>query len=217
MSVVHWIKTGKRGARAEFTDSDLITALLILHDKQMGRYQLQKMLALSDSSTKSLLNYSKKLELVETAGQQGHKLTAKGIQIIEMVKQVILDHNICEYKFFPNLKHYFLIISPMDNEIYSSWKFRDVAIAYGADSILFLNYIEDILLFPEEEMNLDDYYPDFKDFFTAEIAFKSLSNYHLLIVAAQSTASARKCSIITALHSNQQILSELHKKLECDV
>ena len=77
--IVHWIKTGERGARAEFTDSDLITALLLIMENPMGRYKLQNELNLSDSSTKSLLNYAKKKNLLETkSGRAGHFLSYKG-------------------------------------------------------------------------------------------------------------------------------------------
>ena len=55
---VKWIKTGQRGARAEFTDCDIITALILISEEPMGRYKLQDELHLSESSTEVISNYT---------------------------------------------------------------------------------------------------------------------------------------------------------------
>ncbi|NHK30822.1 MAG: DUF4443 domain-containing protein [Asgard group archaeon] len=221
MANVHWIKTGQRGARAEFNDGDIITTLLLLHLEPMGRYNLQKELAISDSSTKSLLNYCKKKQLLEIASKKGHKLTSKGRKIVDLIKQVILKHKQCSYEFFPNIKHYILFIAKIDSEDdglfqqqkQSSWKYRDIAIAYGADSILLLHYQNDNLQFPERDMNLDDFYPDFKNFFKEKLALENQNNYYLLIVASNKIEIARKSAIITALHFYKNIMNEILKDI----
>ena len=86
--IVKWIKTGKRGARAEFTDSDLLTAVILISKVSMGRYKLQEKLLLSESSTKSLLNYCKsKNLLITTPGRTGHSLAENGKKVIDLVNQ----------------------------------------------------------------------------------------------------------------------------------
>ena len=110
--VVHWIKTGERGARAEFTDSDLITALLLIKENPMGRYKLQNELKLSDSSTKSLLKYAKKRELLEVkAGRTGHFLAEKGMQLVNLISRLILKHDKYEREIFPLKQHYYLVLT----------------------------------------------------------------------------------------------------------
>jgi hypothetical protein len=219
MARVHWIKTGQRGARAEFNDSDILSTLLLLQLEPMGRYTLQKELAISDSSTKSLLNYCKKKHLLETESKKGHKLTSKGRKIVDLIGQVIMKHGVCSFEFFPNLKHYILFISKIDSEEdvlfqqkkQSSWIYRDIAIAYGANSILLLQYQNEQLQFPEREMNIDDFYPDFKSYFREKLALDNPINYYLLIVASNKIEIARKSAIITALHFYKNITNEIHK------
>lgn len=221
MVKVHWIKTGHRGARAEFTDSDIVSTLLFLDKEPMGRYNLQKKLAISDSSTKSLLNYCKKKELLEIASKKGHKLTSNGKKIVNLIRQVILKHNRSSYVFFPKMKHYLVFIAKhysgdyvlSDKQKKSSWKFRDIAIAYGADSILLLQYEKKKLQFPEEDMNINDFYPDFPVFFKQKLAMEDQNNYYLLIVASNKFEIARKSAIITALHFYEKVLQEIHKEI----
>ncbi|NHJ46787.1 MAG: DUF4443 domain-containing protein [Asgard group archaeon] len=219
MSKVHWIKTGQRGARAEFSDSDLITTLLLMSNEPIGRYQLQKNLLLSDSSSKSMLNFCKKIELLETAGKKGHQLTQRGSEFVNLIEKVILKHGICTFNFFPNMNHYFTIISSSKannsnkeiQQVFASWKCRDIAIAYGADSIILLQYENGILNFPEEEMKLDDYYPDLMQYVIDEVALSTHSNYYLLFVAAKEVEIARKSAIITALHSQPNVINEIRQ------
>jgi hypothetical protein len=221
MAKVHWIKTGQRGARAEFNDSDILSTLLLLQLEPMGRYTLQKELAISDSSTKSMLNYCKKKQLLETESKKGHKLTSKGEKIVNLIKQVILKHGECSFEFFPNLKQYFLSISKNDFEDnilfqqkkQSSWIYRDIAIAYGADSILLLQYQNKQLQFPEKEMNLDDFYPDFKNYFKENLVLEDQISYYLLIIASDKIEIARKSAIITALHFYKKVMNEIHKEI----
>jgi hypothetical protein len=216
MTKVHWIKTGQRGARAEFSDSDLITALLLIKNEPMGRYQLQKSLLLSDSSSKSMLNYCKKVDLLETVSKKGHQLTSKGKKLVKLIDNVIIDHGYCSYNFFPEMDHYYTIISNIENEtlhVFSSWKFRDVAVAYGAESIIFLQYKNEFLNFPEKEMELDDYYPDLKLYLSENIILASLPNCYLLFVAAKEIERAQKSAIITSLHSQTKIIEEIREYL----
>ena len=216
--MVRWLKTGKRGARAEFTDSDLITTLLLLSIETMGRYKLQEELLLSDSSTKSLLNYCKKRNLLEiTSSRKGHSLTKKGNEIVELIKQVILYHGKSEREFFDKNEHYFVLINGEllnENIKTPSWKIRDFAIAYGADSILHINISsEENFSFPEGEIILEDYYPGLPNYFKQILDSFSISNNNLLIVASKKYEIARKSAIISSLTSYKSIFKQIQNML----
>jgi len=206
--IIHWFKTGQRGARAEFTDSDLVTALLLIDHEPMGRYRLLLKLQLSDSSTKSLLNYGKKKEFFKiTSNRLGHYLTEKGKKIIQSIKEIIVSHGIWAHQAYPEKEHYYTIISSKINNHQNrnsasipSWKIRDISIAYGADAILLLNITtNNNLAFPEEDMNLDEYYPTIIDYYQKEIANNNYSNNLLLITAAKSVEIARKSALIASI------------------
>ena len=90
---VKWIRTGQRGARAEFTDCDILTALILLSKESMGRYRLQEELQLSESSTKSLLNYCKSMNLLSASiGRAGHNLTEEGMKVVNHFNAVFFDY-----------------------------------------------------------------------------------------------------------------------------
>ncbi|NHJ38692.1 MAG: hypothetical protein FK731_01575 [Asgard group archaeon] len=219
MARVHWIKTGYRGARAEFTDADIISSMLLLKNETMGRYNLQKKLAISDSSAKSLLNYCKKKGLLEIIGKKGHKLSSKGKRIVDLLEQVILKHNICSFEFFPKMKHYIIYIPKSDDfDLFNvsekpSWKYRDIAITYGANSILLLLYENKELQFPEKDMKFTDFYPDFPEFFKKELFLVDQISFYLLIIASSSLEIARKSAIITAVHFYEKVLNRIHKEI----
>jgi predicted transcriptional regulator len=215
---VNWIRTSKSGARTEFTDADILTALHILNKEAMGRYKLQEELNLSDSSTKSLLKYFKSKKFVETAGKRkGHKLTRKGKEIFKKLVGKVLCYGVIEQEIFPNKKHYFICINgnsiPLENQqkIKSSWEQRDIAIAYGAEAILFLTYKNGQFNFPEKELDLESYYPQIQTFFE-KIKNKFQVRDYCLISAANNEALARKSAFITVFRSNPYLdpfLSEI--------
>jgi len=222
--IVHWLKTGKRGARAEFTDSDLLTALILINEEPMGRYKLQSMLGLTDSSTKSLLNYCKKKNLLEISStRMGHFLTSSGKNLVNLVYSKIPIHDILNYQIFPNLNHYFLLISDnFSNTAHHnirrvelpSWKFRDLSIAYGAEAILLLTIDEkEKLNFPEKEMNLAEYFPKLEDYFFREIKLLIPSNSLILITAAKTIEVARKSAFITAIYAFDGLIDQIHSLL----
>ncbi len=221
--IVHWIKTGERGARAEFTDSDLITALILINQNPMGRYKLQNELNLSDSSTKSLLNYCKKKDLLEaSSGRSGHSLAPKGEELIKEIVRILPKHDICDFEVFPDKYHYYTIISnkktekstDKKNTITSSWELRDIVVSYGGEAILFL-FINDQkqLVFPEEDIDLKNYYPDLQTYFENK-AKKFLDPLNqILIVSANSFEVARKSAIISGLNYNKKIIASIHRKI----
>ncbi len=219
--IVHWLKTGLRGARAEFNDSDLLTTLLLLDEEPMGRYKLQSMLGLTDSNTKSLLNYCKKRNLLEiTSTREGHNPTTKGKNIISLIKTKIQQYDSLDYQIFPNLSHYFVLL--YDNQsntkknnferiLLPSWKFRDISIAYGAEAILLLTVNENQKLdFPEKDMNLTQYFPSLEDYFFRKINLSIPSNSVILVTAAKTIDVARKAALITALYAFKGLMEKIH-------
>ena len=220
--IVHWIKTGERGARAEFTDGDLITALLLIKEKPMGRYKLQSELKLSDSSTKSLLNYAKKKELLKAnVGRGGHFLTKKGIELVSLISSLILKHDKCNQIIFKSKQHYYLVLTVNKNDlgqinvkIKPSWQLRDIAVSYGGDAILFLEINpEGKIQFPEEDIKIKDYFPKFESEFLIEIKeFMQPANY-ILIVGASELEKARKCAIIAGLNLIEGFIEHIHQKI----
>jgi hypothetical protein len=117
------------------------------------------------------------------------------------------------------MKHYFIVISKSSEstinsegqQAFASWKCRDIAIAYGADSIILLHYEKGLLKFPEKDMNLDDYYPDLKQYVSENFGLSPHLNHYLLFVAAKKIEIARKCAIITALHSQPKMISDVRE------
>ncbi len=211
--IVKWIKTGKRGARAEFTDSDLFTALLLISKEPMGRYKLQKELLLSESSTKSLLNYCKSKNLLSTTpGRTGHSLAENGMKVINLINQRLYDYGVFKYQAFENKQHYFVTLKCLkDKHEDSSWKIRDIAIAYGAQAILFFEITDDLTIkFPENEIQISNYFPDL------ELKLDNLFNKPLqkqtkvLIVAANSIELARKSALITIINSELIIREKIN-------
>ncbi|MBN1330981.1 MAG: hypothetical protein JXA54_16030 [Candidatus Heimdallarchaeota archaeon] len=216
--IVQWLKTGKRGARAEFTDSDLLTALILINEEPMGRYKLQQMIGLTDSSTKSLLNYCKKKNLLEISSiRTGHFLTSQGKELVALVTSIFPFHDILNYKIFPDLNHYLLLIS---NEITNkefkrveipSWKFRDISISYGAEAILLLKIDENEKLnFTEKDMDLKTYFPKLEQYIFREIKVVIPSNCLILITAAKTTELARKSAFITAMHAFDGLVKHIY-------
>jgi hypothetical protein len=220
--VVHWIKTGERGARAEFTDSDLITALLLIKENPMGRYKLQTELKLSDSSTKSLLNYCKKKGLLEAkVGRSGHYLTKKGKELVILISKLILKHDKCEHEVFPSKQHYYVLLSTnkknleqTDVKIKPSWKLRDIAISYGGDAILFLKVNQKgKIQFPEKDIKIENYFPEFETEFTKDIEEYLQSMNYILIVGANEMEIARKGAIITGLNLVEEFIGYVHQEI----
>ena len=204
--IVKWIKTGQRGARAEFTASDFFTALLLISNEPMGRYRLQNELAISDSSTKSLLNFCKTKGLLKaTAGRKGHSLESKGERIVNILHQYILEYNTLNIEIFNEKNHYFVVFTD-DKQMrlnLSSWKVRDIALAYGAKAILYLEFDKDNQInFPEKEIDVAKYYPRLQSDILKIINTELKIGNKLLIVAADSIEIARKSAIITAIHSS---------------
>ena len=214
---VKWIKTGQRGARAEFTDCDILTALFLISDEPMGRYKLQNELYLSESSTKSLLNYCKSKNLLTTsAGRVGHSLTNEGKKIMDIIQDALLDHGEFSYPAFDNMYHYFVSVRK-DKSIDKNptWKIRDIAVAYGAEAILFLEITNDLSVkFPESEIQLLNYYPDLEAKLENLLNEPLQKNSKLLIVAAKNIALARKSAFITAIYTQTNSKTELLKLFE---
>lgn len=212
-----WIKTGKRGARAEFTDSDLLTALILISKESMGRYKLQEKLLLSESSTKSLLNYCKSKNLLTaTSGRTGHSLAENGMKVINLVNQRLYDYGDFNYQAFESKQHYFTSYKCLKNKQEDpSWKIRDIAIAYGAEAILLFEITDDLTIkFPENEIQVLNYFPDL------ELKINSLFNKPLqkqtkiLIVAANTSELARKCALITAIRSEPHLRDKIQSFFE---
>ena len=220
---VHWMKTGKRGARAEFTDSDIITALLLISRESMGRYKLQGELALSESSTKSLLSYCKKKKFLESvAGRSGHSLTPHGHTILDAIQTILLEYDVCSCQPFEGKEHYYCVVrtDKKTNKFYSneskkslsSWKCRDFAISYGAASILLLRRdSQGSLVFPEPDLVLSNYFPNLEENIYDALKAPLQENDLLLLVAANSLAFARKSAIITAIAFDEPLLLQLRK------
>ena len=206
-----WIKTGQRGTRAEFTDADLFTTLILLEKEPMGRYKLQEELAISDSSSKSLLNFCKnKLFLKAQTGRAGHSLTTKGQKVVEMIKELILEHDSLNFDIFENLVHYYVILNKSNNSnSLISWKIRDLAVSYGADSILFLINEKGKIDFPEEELNLIEFYPDLLDNIKRLLNNSNKKENYILITAAKNLETARKSAIITSIRLNQELYDKI--------
>lgn len=200
---VIWIKTGLRGARAEFTDSDLFTTLLLIANEPMGRYRLQKELALSESSTKSLLNYCKSMKLLQTsAGRKGHSLDNLGEKIVNRLMEFIITYGILDMEISDEKNHFFVVFS-LNKKVQldfspSSWEIRDIAVAYGAKSILFL-YIDDEnkINFPERELKINKYYPNLQQKINDTIKSNLKKDNRILITSANSIEVARKSAIAT--------------------
>ncbi|NHJ04369.1 MAG: DUF4443 domain-containing protein [Candidatus Heimdallarchaeota archaeon] len=209
---VLWIKTGQRGARAEFSDSDLFTTLLLIHDEPMGRYRLQKELKLTDSSTKSLLNFCKnKFFLITNIGRKGHSLDRVGENIVKIIKEKIVSFGLFNYEVFKNKKHFYIIYKTKLRKVeISSWKIRDIAISYGSDAILvlYLNQKGEID-FPEKEMSLKNFYPNLEQEINKIFQTTKEENFIILIISASSFEVARKSAIITALRSQETLYFNL--------
>lgn len=209
---VKWIKTGKRGARAEFTDSDLLTAIILISKESMGRYKLQKELLLSESSTKSLLNYCKTKNLfTTTSGRTGHSLAENGMKVIDLVNQRFYDYGDFNYQAFENKKHYFITLKCLKNELNGpSWKIRDIAIAYGAEAILLFEITDDLSIkFPENEIQILNYFPDLESKMNSLFNKPIQKQTKILIVAANTNELARKSALITAIHSESTIRDKI--------
>lgn len=205
------IKTGQRGARAEFTDADLLTSLILLEDEPMGRYRLKDELQISDSSTKSLLGFCKNQQLLKShIGRLGHSLATNGRKIIEIIKKQILTHGKLNNKIFENLYHYYVIIHKKESGIkINSWKIRDNAISYGANSILFLINEKGNIDFPEKELNLVEYYPNLLVNIKRMLSDSIKEENYILITAARSFEFARKSAIITSIQLNQELYDKI--------
>ena len=209
-----WIKTGERGARAEFSDAEIFTTILLLSKGAMGRYRLQKELELSESSTKSLMNYCKKKKLVQiSSNRKGHVLTLKGKQIAKRINELICEQGIFPLQIFKNGTHYFVFIDrkPLENKqerkkasLKSSWQLRDIALGYGAEAILFLKVTNSQHLdFPEEDLHLEKYYPTLEPIILENFREAFECAAFLLVVAAPTFEQARKSAIICALKFNE--------------
>jgi len=209
-----WIKTGARGARAEFSDADIFTTILLLTNGPMGRYRLQKELKLSESSTKSLLNYCKKKALVEIySTRKGHILSRKGKQIAKRLNTIICDHGTFPVQIFKDNAHYFVFIAKKPFESKSengkasfkpSWQLRDIAISYGAKAILFLKVLDpQHLNFPEEGLTLEKYYPMLETTILEKFQEALQCAAFLLVVSAPTSEQARKSAIISSLKFNE--------------
>ncbi|MHA1917176.1 MAG: DUF4443 domain-containing protein [Candidatus Ranarchaeia archaeon] len=87
---------GEKGPRAQY--SEIHAILVLYHIKQnqiLGRYQIQKILNLKDSSTRTLLSHLKKGKYISSIKNQGHILTPKGKRFIEKIQEKIIGiHNI---------------------------------------------------------------------------------------------------------------------------
>jgi hypothetical protein len=207
---VHWIRSGKRGAHAEFTVADVITTLVLLDKEPMGRYSLQEELELSENSTKSLLDYGKKKGLLQaSAGRIGHSLQKKGVKLVEKISQIIVHHSSLSKDLLEDQKrNYFTIIRqaakkeqkpPNNNQYPPSWKIRDIALAYGAEKILFLQTTSKLQLeFPEPEIQLEEFYPYLYNEFTQKNTIIEPTDYVLFVFCA-SFPVARKSALVTSL------------------
>ncbi|HUU77001.1 MAG TPA: DUF4443 domain-containing protein [candidate division Zixibacteria bacterium] len=209
---VLWIKTGQRGARAEFSDSDLFTTLLLLYDEPMGRYKLQKELKLTDSSSKSLLNFCKnKFFLITNIGRKGHSLGQQGEKLVKIIKEKIVSFGKFNYEAFKNKQHSYVIYkTKLKKEEIFSWKIRDIAISYGSEAILVL-YLDKKgkINFPEKEMSLENFYPDLELEINKIFQTTKEENYIILVISANSFEVARKSAIITALRSQETLYANL--------
>jgi len=215
------IRTGERGAGAEITDSDILTVLLLLRERAMGRYLLQRKLGLSESSTKSLLNYCRKKNLLAiTSTRTGHSLSVKGKRIVSLMEEIIFAHGIFPYQLFKEEEHYFIFLSkkavlkdPMTKKarVQPSWKFRDIAVAYGASAILLLTISNDgkELTFPEKELILAEHFPSLEEKIQTDYQEEMQHSSFLLIVSAKTIEVARKSSIICALTMNEILFQEI--------
>ncbi|MBD3189536.1 MAG: hypothetical protein GF308_02780 [Candidatus Heimdallarchaeota archaeon] len=217
--LVHWIRTGSRGARAEFTDADLITTLLLISQEPMGRYKLQEELELSENSTKNLLNFGKINQLLETTcGPTGHFLTKKGKELVSSIFELIKDYGKCPCSPFEKKEHYYILIAPSTRkkgknslEMISSWKIRDKAIANNGEAILFLKKKKTgDLDFPEPDIELKDFYPKFQRKIEYHLKIPIETNEFLLIVAAKTLQKARKSAFITTISMDKMLLEKVH-------
>ncbi|NHJ84601.1 MAG: hypothetical protein FK734_04015 [Asgard group archaeon] len=211
--IVQWIKSGERGARAEFNDSDLITTLFLIKNEPMGRYKLQQELNLTDSSTKSLLNFCKKKSLLETIPKKrGHFLTKYGLEILEEFLMIITEHGFFNFRIFKNKEHYYTVLHVGDqfnSQIKQSWQVRDVVLAYGGEAILFLFYDGREVMFPEVDIKIDEYYPKLKPYLSEKTNFKVGTKCYMLIVGANSLANARKSALIASIKTFDQLNQRL--------
>jgi len=115
------------------------------------------------------------------------------------------------------LFHYYTFISKEyfeEIEVTSSWKLRDIAVSYGGEAILFLNIDKQKqLVFPEEDINLKNFYPELQNYF--EKRAKRFLNplNQLLIVGANTIEVARKSAIISSLNISKKIIDSIHEKI----
>ncbi|MFW9924630.1 MAG: DUF4443 domain-containing protein [Candidatus Thorarchaeota archaeon] len=200
-----------KGNRADFTFGDVLTTLILISQETMGRYKLQIELALTESNAKSLLNYCKKENLLEsTRGRAGHSLSTKGKKIISIIEKYIIDHGEFVYQVFPQKFHYYVQISSENRIDYQSWKIRDMAVSFGCEAILVLKIDDEgKLYFPEKELKLEKFYPDMITKANELFMEKLRENSLILIVSAPELVIARKGAIMTAMNLSEGLVSIL--------
>ena len=202
------IKINFSRIRAEFQLGDIITTLFLLWESSKGRYSLKKELDLKESSVKSLLNYCKNNDLINSSiGRGGHSLNAKGKDLVKMISSYFKGYGFLNSQIFEG-KENFMISLKSINSIPQSWKIRDIALSHSGKAILVLYVNENNeLQFPEEEMQLNQFFPKIQKEIYDQYPTVLEENTVVLIIGASKKQIARKCAYTTVVSMIPQLNS----------
>ncbi|MHA2060561.1 MAG: DUF4443 domain-containing protein [Candidatus Ranarchaeia archaeon] len=137
----------------------LLAIYFIQQEGPLGRYELQKKLGLGDSTTRTLLKYLKKIELIQSKQKRGHLLTDKGIKILTAMRKTIIDFYEVHFPEFAFGKTQVLVhLRDIESKITNGIQERDNAIIAGARGAVTLEAHEDELVMPGiEKDDAQDY------------------------------------------------------------
>ncbi len=174
---------------AKFSDYDLIRALILIHEKPLGRNQLMQRLELSEASTRSLMKKLSSAKFVKKT-TKGIALNKEGKAFVHKIRAVL---NGPVHIDFGNFSAAFKV-SNSASMINLGLEQRDAAIRVGAEGCLVLVFKNNKLILP----GVDSVETVYHDIFSGIQQNFKLSENDVIIVAFANTKRLAECGAFSA-------------------
>ena len=175
---------------ANFSEYDLIKALILIHEKPLGRNQLMLSLGLSEASTRSLMKKLSSAKFVRTT-TKGISLNYSGKAFVHKLKAVLSGPAQINYGEFSIAFR----ISNSASMINLGLEQRDAAIRAGAEGCLVLIFKNNKLILP----GVDSIETVYHDVFSGIQQNFKLSEGDVVIVAFANTKRQAELGAFSAV------------------
>lgn len=142
-----------QGPRPNFFESDLLLALRLISQKEVGRHRLAEELYLGEASVRSLLTRLKKSGLISSTSS-GHSITTSGRRLLEKMITFTMPEEIDAGEIVIEEKSMAFLLHGVSEKISDGLAQRDRAIIGGATGATTLIFERGTFKFPKSEESL---------------------------------------------------------------